>query len=1108
MSTIDLVMPLLRRGVQFSSEGGALRLRAARGALSAADQEALKEHKPALLEFLNGRTVCPLTGVQNRIWFLSKLDPTGVAYTFSVAYRINGPVEPSAFASALEDVVRAHPALRATFHEVNGVPVQFIESGLSPVLRTVDLINATSEEVDERLRAELVTPFDLARGPLLRSVLLRSGDQEYVWGLCLHHLIADGWSTGLIVGQISEIMAAGRGSTSEGTLDYTAYVGWEREQAADPVSAANLDYWVNKLNAVTPVELPLDRPRPPQRGYAGGRVDFVLPQDLAFGVTGFGRTEAATAFSTLLAIYLVLVFHYTEQEDIVVGTPHANRLDQKFEGTAGCFVSTLVLRGEVSAELSFREVVRRTAQMCAEAWDHQDYSYETLVGELVGARDLSRNPLFQVFFALQDAFKPLRVPGATTALHPFNDGTVQFDLELHFFPGEDGELLGSFLYDTALFERSSIEDMARRWQNLAKSLLDSPDTAIGDLPLLSEREHSDLEARNSTASGYDKNAAVDQLLSRQADLHPERTALVCRGEELSYAGLDRAVSALASRIHAAQRRGRRVGIFLERGADMVIAVLAAVRAGAVFVPLATDLPPERMAWIIEDTGMEVVITHSCVVTRLPDDISPLLVDQVAHVPVNARFDPPAADDPAYVLHTSGSTGKPKGVEVRHENLLNLLHAMAHKPGITPQDVWLAVTSLSFDISMLELLLPLINGAKLVVASQDEAADPIRLAELMTASGATIMQATPSTWRMLFDSGWRGRKQLKALCGGEALSRDLADQLVRDCAEVWNLYGPTETTIWSARWKVTSNGPVRIGEPIENTRFYIVNRRGGLVPPGVPGELCIAGDGVANGYLHRPEETERRFVHLTTATGISERVYRTGDLVRRIGDGSLVFLGRTDHQLKVRGHRVEAAEIEHVLRRHPSVSEAVVVLAPNATLVAHVETPPDGSVSAEELRGLLAPALPTYMVPQRYVVHDGLPLTPNGKVDRKALSALPVDTGPDDEKHEPPSGETEIFVARIYSDLLGRDEVGRHDSFFDLGGHSLLATRALYRIKERYGVPMQLQDLFSSPVVEALAARIDDAMARSEEDDREIGTVLDQLESMSDEEVTRLLDELE
>ncbi|WP_346139449.1 amino acid adenylation domain-containing protein [Saccharopolyspora erythraea] len=1100
-------MPLLRRGVQFSSEGGALRLRAARGALSSAEQDALKQHKSEILDFLDGRTACPLTGVQDRIWFLNKLDPTGVAYTFSVAYRIKGPVDTSAFADALDAVVRRHPALRTTFHEVNGAPVQFVEPGLTPVLRSVDIIGASHDEVDQRLRAELIAPFDLAQGPLLRSVLLRSGDQEYIWGLSLHHLIADGWTTGLIVREMSEIMS-GNETTAEGALDYTDYVGWERERAADPGAASNLDYWVNKLNAVTPVELPLDRPRPPQRGYEGGRVDFALPPELAAELAEFGRSEAATTFGTLLAVYLVLVFHYTEQEDLVVGTPHANRLDQKFEGTAGCFVSTLVLRSGVSAEMSFRDVLRRVAQVCAEAWDHQDYSYEKLVGELVDTRDLSRNALFQVFFALQDAFQPLRVPGTTAELYPFDDGTVQFDLELHFFPGEDEGLLGSFLYDTALFERSSIEAMGRRWLDLAKLLLASPDAAIGELSLLSAQEHSDLEARNSTEADYDKNATVDQLLARQAGITPERTALACRGSELSYAELDHAVSALAGRIRAVQDKGERVGIFLDRSADIVTAVLAAARAGAVYVPLATDLPPERMSWIIEDTGMRLVITHSDIATRLPDEIRPLLVDRDSEPPVDGRSEPPAAVDPAYVLHTSGSTGKPKGVEVRHDNLLNLLHAMARKPGITSQDVLLAVTSLSFDISMLELLLPLITGAKLVVASEEEAADPVRLAELMTTSGATIMQATPSTWRMLFDSGWQGREQLKALCGGEALSRDLADRLVQGCAEVWNVYGPTETTIWSARWKVTAEGPVRIGEPIENTRFYVVNQRGRLVPPGVPGELCIAGDGVANGYLNRPEETERRFVDLAAAKGFSERVYRTGDLVRQIADGSLVFLGRTDHQLKVRGHRVEAAEIEHVLRRHPSISEAVVTLAANATLVAHVEVIPDGSVSSEELRDLLAPSLPGYMVPQRFVVHEEFPLTPNGKVDRKTLSAMPVEVGSDDEKHEPPNGEVEAFIAQVYSDLLDRNEVGRYDGFFDLGGHSLLATRALYQIKERYGVQVQLQDLFANPTVEALAAQIESAMTRSEQDDREIGTVLDQLESMSDEEVARLLAGLE
>ncbi|WP_329792548.1 amino acid adenylation domain-containing protein [Lentzea sp. DG1S-22] len=1097
------LVELLGRGVQLTPAGDRLRLRAAAGTLDPAERDAVREHKSELLDLLGGRSACRLTGVQDRIWFLDRLDPTGVAYTFTVTYRIEGPVDASALAAALETVWHRHPGLRATFEEIGGVPVQFIEPESNPVLRTADLLDATDEEIDRELRAALIAPFDLARGPLMRSVLVRTGEREHVWGLTLHHLVADGWTTGLVVREISEILNGESGAV-EG-LDYTDYAEWERTHADSPASAGNLDHWVGALSGSTPLELPLDHPRPPRRGHAGARVDFVLRPELTARLTEFGREEAATRFATLLAVYLVLLWHSTEREDISIGTPYANRLDPGFERTAGCFVSTLVLRVGLSSELSFRELVRRTAAVCADAWDHQNYSYEKLVSEVAGNRDLSRSPLFQAFFAFQDAFHPLRLPGATAELRPFDTGSVQFDLELHFHPDiDERELLGSFYYDTALFERSTIEAMARRWQHLAASLIGSPDLPIGDVSLMTELERRNLRRRNSTASNHARDTTVDRLVAAWAEVDPERVAVLCDGRELSYAELDRAVSALACRIDAAGGRGRRLGIFLDRGPEMVVAVLAALRAGAVFVPLATDLPEERMAWIVEDTGMSLAVTRSDVAVRLPERVRPLPVDGSPGATPGGPLEPPASGSPAYVLHTSGSTGRPKGVEVRHDNLLNLLHAMAVKPGIRQDDVFLAVTSLSFDISLLELLLPLVTGAAVVVATAEEATDPARLADLLDTSGATIMQATPSTWRMLFDSGWKGLSRLTALCGGEAMSRDLADQLLAGCKEVWNLYGPTETTIWSARWKVDASDPVRIGEPIENTRFYVVNGRGLLVPPGVPGELCIAGEGVANGYLNRPEETERRFVDLAE---VPERVYRTGDLVRELADGTLTFLGRTDQQLKVRGHRVEAAEVEHALRQHPAVVDAAVTLTADGVLVAHLAAHDGDTVSAEQLRELLAPVLPAYMVPQRFVVHTALPMTPNGKIDRTALSSMVPESAPAATAYEPPVGETETVVAEIYGDLLGRTGIGRHDGFFELGGHSLLATRALFQVEERFGVRVELQNLFAHPTVSALAARIDDDLTRGAGDDLAISAALDQLESMSDEEVARLLDDL-
>jgi amino acid adenylation domain-containing protein len=549
---------------------------------------------------------------------------------------------------------------------------------------------------------------------------------------------------------------------------------------------------------------------------------------------------------------------------------------------------------------------------------------------------------------------------------------------------------------------------------------------------------------------------------------------------------------------------------------MVAAVLGVARAGGIFVPLEPDLPPDRIAFMMRDSELRHVLTRPELSSRLPPGIETIFVETTASaaridikldIKLDIKRDSEPGDDGAYILYTSGSTGRPKGVLVGHRALTNLLSAMARAPGISIDDVFVAVTSLSFDISLLELFLPLLHGATLVVAARDEALDPRKLKALLEASGATRMQATPSMWRMLLDVTQAGIKRLVALCGGEALSRDLADRLLATCKEVWNLYGPTETTIWSARWRVSERGAVQIGRAIENTRFYLVTPRGHLAPPGVPGELCIAGDGLATGYVNRPDETTRRFVELRDIVGRPERAYRTGDHARQLPDGSLVFLGRMDHQLKVRGHRVEPEEVEHALRAYRGVREAVVTLASGGALVAHVLPEPTYTLSERTLRDFVAASLPAYMVPQRFLIHRELPVTATGKTDRKALAASPLSAPPETSAHEPPEGEVEAFVAGLFADVLGLARVGRSDDFFRIGGHSLIAARVLYGVKQRYGAEIQLHELFQGSTVAALSARVRSASEARVAEERAIQEALERLESMSEEDAELLLQQM-
>ncbi|MET8509817.1 amino acid adenylation domain-containing protein [Streptomyces sp. NPDC004787] len=808
-----------------------------------------------------------------------------------------------------------------------------------------------------------IMPFDLENGPLLRSALLRTGDNDYVWGVAVHHLIADGRTLGIVTQEISGLLAGCAPPLPD--LGYPDFVHWEHTRAGSAAVAANLDYWTDQLAGAPELDLPLDRPRPAVREHAGGRVDIAVPPALTARLTSLAAQESTTIFCVLLAVRLAQLHHYTAATDITIGVPVSGRLDTAFEQTAGCFVSTVIPRVDLSGDPDFAELIRRVTEVCTNAWDHQDYPYEEVVSRLAVDRDPSKNALFQTFFAYQNVFEDLTVPGADASRVPFATGTVQFDLELHTEATADGGLAGTFLYDRALFDEATIRTMGERWLVLAEQLASAPHIPLSQTSMATRADQALRTEVNQTDARFDIEIRADQLIARQAERNPGATALVFRGAHLTYGELCTAADGLAQRIVQTAGSGARVGILLNRSPDMVIAVLAAMKAGAVFVPLSPDLPPERLAYMAGVTSMQFALTSPDLAPRLPDGVQPLdVTGPPALSPAAAGAGPGTA---AYVLFTSGSTGQPKGVEVSHRSLANLLPAMAKEPGLAAGDVLVAVTGIFFDIALLELLGPLTVGARVVIAASEETADPALLRALLEASAASVMQATPSTWQMLVDAGWAGQPGLRAWTGGEALSRDLADQLSARCAEVWNLYGPTETTIWSARSKVETTGPIKIGKPIENTRFYVLDGNQRLAPPGVPGELHIAGDGVALGYLGRPDETEQRFPVLDTLTGGPERVYRTGDLVRQLADGSLVYLGRTDLQLKVRGHRVEPEEIEHALRRHPAVQDAVLTLGPTGTLIGHVIA--QEPVEAADLEAFTARLLPAHMVPRSFAFYN-------------------------------------------------------------------------------------------------------------------------------------------
>ncbi|HSG41035.1 MAG TPA: amino acid adenylation domain-containing protein, partial [Thermoanaerobaculia bacterium] len=904
-------------------------------------------------------------------------------------------------------------------------------------------------EVWARANAEARWRFDLAVGPLVRLSLLRLGEEEHALLLNVHHIVSDAWSMGVL---IQDLAALYEGSTRLPDLpvQYADFAIWQRERLRGEALEDQIAWWREKLaGAPAVLDLPTDRPRPVVHSQRGGTVGVRIPAEVAAGLRGAGRRAGATPFMALLSGFQILLARYTGKADAPVGSPIAGRTRSELEGLIGFFVNTLVLRTDLSGDPTFSETLTRARETTLGAFGHQDLPFERLVEELAPRRDLSYSPLFQVMLVLQNApQRAIELPGLLIEPLRAQTGTAKFDLTLSL--AETTEGLGGWLeYDLDLFDPATAERIAGHFGTLLAGAAADPGCRLSELPLLTAAEREQFLV-DWNATGREVPAAcVHEGIAEQAVRTPEAVAVTFGEASLTYRDLDRRANALAHRLRA-QGVGpeTRVGIALERSLEMVIGVLAVLKAGGAYVPLDPSYPAERLAFMREDSGLALV---------LEGDLGEIGESEL----------PPAGgagpSNLAYVIYTSGSTGRPKGVQIPHAALSNFLASMAERPGLGSGDVLLSVTSLSFDIAGLELYLPLLAGGRIVLASREEAADGHALRELIAASGATVMQATPATWRLLLEAGWEGGEGLVALCGGEALPPSLAASLRARTRALWNVYGPTETTVWSTAEEV-GEGPITIGRPIANTAVYVMDAWGQPSPAGVPGELLIGGAGLARGYLERPELTAERFV--PDPSGEGTRLYRTGDLARFRADGRLDHLGRLDHQVKVRGFRVELGEIEAELGRHPEVTAAVVV-AREDRLVAYVV----GDAPAEALRESLKSRLPAYMVPSAFVFLEALPLTPNGKVDRKALPEPGAGTA---ELLAGPLTPAEELLAGIWCDVLGLERVGVHQDFFELGGHSLIATRVASRVRDVFGVEMHLRWLFETPTVSGLAARLGEA----------------------------------
>jgi len=840
-----------------------------------------------------------------------------------------------------------------------------------------------------------------------------------------------------------------------------------------------LAYWREQLAGIPAIlELPTDRPRPPAQSFRAAREGFFLSTSLHSALRLLGEREQIPLSVLLLAAFQALLMRYTRQDDIAVGVMIPES-DESRAGTENVDeLGALPVRTDMSGDPGFRELLARVREIVSRAREHQNVRWERLVQAVQPESDASRHPVYQVLFSFEHS------EFASDANHPNgddldSDGPSPFDLHLQFCERRDG-WAAHFLYSTDLFDRATMVRMAGHLQRLLEGVAENPGERISRLPLLTEVEEKQLVAEwNDTWMDYPRQLCVHQLIEAQASQTPNATAVVFGSERLSYGELDRRANQLANHLlKLGARPDGLVGICLDRSLEMVVGLLGILKAGAAYVPLDPAYPQDRIAFMLEDAEVPLLLTQSQLAGSLPNagNAGVVLID--SHWPEISQQSPnsPALalnpENRAYVIYTSGSTGKPKGVEIAHRGVVNFLTTMAKQPGMTSSDRLLAVTTLSFDIAGLEMYLPLMQGASVEIVSREIAADGNQLLETLSRSGATVMQATPATWRMLLEAGWTGDRGLKILIGGEAVSQKLAAQLVERSGSVWNMYGPTETTIWSTISQLDGHNAVTIGRPIANTEIFILDKLLQPVPVGVAGELHIGGDGLARGYLKRPELTAERFIVHPLNPDPKARLYKTGDLVRYLPSGNIEFLGRIDHQVKIRGFRIELGEIETVLRQHSAINDAVVVAREDTPgdkrVVAYFVANAGAAPTTAELRSFMREKLPEYMLPSVFVTLRTLPLTPNGKVDRRALPAPDQAELASKGTFAAPKDAIDSRLVQIWERVLGVRPIGITDNYFELGGHSLVAVRLMKRIEEAFGKNLPIATLLQAPTIEQLA----------------------------------------
>ncbi|NOX38152.1 MAG: amino acid adenylation domain-containing protein [Calditrichaeota bacterium] len=1086
----------------------------------------------------------PLSFAQQRLWFIEQLEPGTPMYNIPSTFRVKGDLKINVLEQALTEIVRRHEVLRTAFLEEDGQGRPVIHPPFAVKIPVRDLSHLSPAEQDQAIRKRVrefhTQPFDLAKMPLFRIELLKLAPTDHVVLFTMHHIISDGWSVGVFIRELAALYR----SFSEGKpaplpelpIQYVDYAAWQREWLRDEVLEKQLAYWREKLKGAPPLlELPTDRPRPPIQSYKGAIERIEFSEEMVQAVEKLSRKLGVTPFMILLAAFNVLLARYSGQEDILVGTPIANRRFAEIEPLIGFFVNTLVIRTDLSGNPSFTELIRRVREVLLEAYAHQDLPFEKLVEELQPPRNLSHSPFFQVAFVLQNMpVSDVRVSGIQLSPMAIDSTTAKYDLTFYLNEG-DGKMVGLLEYNTDLFDRETIQRMLNHYQYLLAAGLANPDEDVFALPMMNEAELDRLLVEwNRTETPFPADRTVPDLFEEWVQRQPDAPAVVftpsvdakADRQVLTYRELDQRANRLANWLKAhGVGPETLVGVCMHRSPEMLVGIMGILKAEGAFVPIDPAYPTERIQFMMEDSGLTVLLTQKAIRPHLPETTARVVAldedwEEIAREPDAA---PPRSIVPqnlAYVIYTSGSTGKPKGTMLHHVGLANLVTAQIQAFDVGPGKRILQFSSLSFDASVWELVMALLSGAALHLTTQEVIASGVDLLEIMKREKITTITLPPSVLAVWPETELPDLDVL--ITAGEKVGGDLVKRWGNG-RRFFNAYGPTETTVCASMHLCRGDYPQGppIGRPIANFRLYVVDRYLRPVPIGVPGELVVEGVGLARGYLKRPDLTAEKFVPNPFSQQPGSRLYRTGDLVRFLPDGEIEFLGRIDFQVKVRGFRIELEEIEAVLETHPDIRNAAVLartdMGDDTRLVGYIVPEPGKQLTSGQVRNFLQQHLPAYMIPSVIVQLKEMPLTPAGKIDRRALPKPELSRADLESEYVAPRNDLEAELAQLAAELLGMEKVGIYDNFFELGGHSLMATQFISRVKNRYKVNIQLRQIFETPTIAALAEHIQELRERqqfvteSEQIERvdrgeqDIQQLLSQLENLSEEEARELLE---